>query len=52
MCGTEFETTVNSTVTGYFKEAACSRECLDEKRWKEVLSITGKSYYPQAKEAK
>lgn len=46
ICGVEFSTTINSTVTGYFKEAACTKKCLDEKWWRGTLSTMGKDYYP------
>lgn len=46
ICGKEFECSVGSSVHGYFKQACCTRECLDEKQWRETLSIMGKEYYP------
>jgi hypothetical protein len=49
ICATSFRSTVRNTISGYFKEAACSRACLDEKQWRETLSIMGKDYYPRDK---
>ncbi len=53
ICGKKFTCTVRNTTKGYFNQAACSRECLDEKDWRYTLSVMGKEYYPDPrKEAK
>jgi len=46
VCGVKFECSVGSTVKGYFQQACCTRECLQEKDWRYTLSVLGKAYYP------
>ena len=50
ICGQLFRANISNHM-GYFKEACCSKPCLDEKSWRETLSIMGKAYYPKPPKA-
>ncbi len=43
ICGSEYGWTCNH---GFSESRACSRECHEEWKWRETLSIMGNSYYP------
>ncbi len=52
ICGKPFKATVRNAFCngkGHFSEACCSRTCLDEKQWRETLSIMGNDYHPKPK---
>lgn len=54
ICGVAFSATVRNSFCGgkgHFYEAVCTKACLDEKKWRETLSIMGKEYCPDPRKA-